>query len=201
MKETYQPFLLGNRFSIQPPDFIDSENDRIKLRMERGAFGSGEHETTESCLEILEHLPLKGNKKILDIGSGTGILSIAALLLGDGKAWCVDIEADAVHSCQNNCRLNGVENRVAHICGTLADLQEKEFDVILANIYGDILLAIADDLVAKASPDAYLLLSGILWEYNFDVRQKYQRLGCRIIKNHMLKEFSTLLLQKSKSQD
>jgi ribosomal protein L11 methyltransferase len=201
VKEDYQPFVLGTNFCILPPDIPHPDGDQIKITMSRGAFGSGEHETTRSCLEILENLDLSTADKVLDLGSGTGILSIAALLLGAQKACCVDIEEAAVHSCQQNCKLNDVADRVQHLCGTLEQLQETDFDLILANIYGDILLAVADELVAKAKPGAKLLLSGILWEYNFDVRQKYQRLGCKVVQNRMLDDFSTVLLEKTLSAD
>ncbi len=196
MKEDYQPFSLGSRFCILPPDLTPPSGDHINLTMARGAFGSGEHETTRSCLEFLESVPFTGAEKLLDLGSGTGILSIAALLLGAGQAWCVDIEESAVKSCEQNCLLNNVNDRVVHYCGTLDTLEETGFDLILANIYGDILLDVASDLVAKAKPGTILLLSGILWEYNFDVRRKYQRLGCEMIKNRMLEDFSTVLLKK-----
>jgi ribosomal protein L11 methyltransferase len=196
LKEDYQPFSLGSRFCILPPDLTPPPGNHINLTMERGAFGSGEHETTRSCLEILENFTFSGNEKILDLGSGTGILSIASLLLGGGKAWCVDIEEAAVKSCVQNCRLNGVNDKVVHVCGPLKPLQEDGFDLILANIYGDILLDVAEELVARARPGAKLLLSGILWEYNFDVRRKYQKLGCKLIKNQLLEDFSTIYMEK-----
>ncbi|MDX2480436.1 MAG: 50S ribosomal protein L11 methyltransferase [Desulfuromusa sp.] len=196
MRENYQPFEIGNQFIIVPPNISQTDNKRIQLIMERGAFGSGEHETTRSCLEILETLPPEENLKILDLGSGTGILSIAALLLNSGHAWCVDIEKVAVKSGQRNCLLNGIDDDITHVCGTLEQIEEENFSLILANIYGDILLDVAEGLVNKAASGALLLLSGILWEYNFDVRQKYQKLGCTLIKNRLLDEFSTILLQK-----
>ena len=197
MRDQYSPFLIGSAFRICPPETADKTDDRINLIMDRGAFGSGEHETTISCLELLESFDFSGNEKILDLGSGTGILSIAALLLGAGTTWCLDIETDAVNSCRRNCENNGL-TAVNHLCGTLNDLAEEGFDLVLANIYGDILLDVAVPLVAKARPGARLLLSGILWEYNFDIRKKYQELGCRVISNRMLEEFSTVLLQKNR---
>ena len=197
MRENYQPFEIGKHFAIVPPDISVLTNDRSQLIMERGAFGSGEHETTRSCLEILETLPLDDDLKILDLGSGTAILTIATLLLNSGQSWCVDIEKAAIISGQRNCRLNKVDDHITHVCGTLEQLEESGFNLILANIYGDILIDVAEDLVDKAASGALLLLSGILWEYNFDVRQKYQKLGCKLIKNRLLDEFSTILLRKN----
>ncbi len=196
MRDNYQPFNIGQRLTIAPPNNTPDDKERIQIIMDRGAFGSGEHETTQSCLEILETLPTVENQKIMDLGSGTGILTIATMLLNPGRAWCIDIEQAAVESGQRNCRLNGVDEYITHVCGTLEQLEEENFNLILANIYGDILLDIAENLVEKAAPGALLLLSGILWEYNFDVRQKYQKLGCRLIKNRLLNEFSTTILQK-----
>ena len=198
MRENYQPFLIGERFVVTPPDTATSPRENhIQLVMERGAFGSGEHETTRSCIEILEKLALAEFPKILDLGSGTAILTIAASLLNPrGQAWCVDIEAEAIESGIRNCGLNNLSNNIGHLCGTLEQLEESEFDLILANIYGDILIDVANDLTAKAKPGAWIILSGILWEYNFDVRQKFIRAGCKMIKNRLMAEFSTVLLQK-----
>ena len=197
MKDHYTPFDIGQRFTVVPTDSAPVSKNRIQLVMDRGAFGSGEHETTQSCLEILEACPAIENQKSLDLGSGTAILTIAALLLNPGRAWCIDIEESAVISGQRNCRFNKVDDNITHVCGTLDQLEEKKFNLILANIYGDILLDVADELVNKAESGALLLLSGILWEYNFDVRQKYQKLGCKLIKNRLLTEFSTILMQKT----
>jgi len=196
MRDHYTPFDIGNRFTVVPATNVPVEENRIPLVMDRGAFGSGEHETTQSCLEILETLPAKDKLRILDLGSGTGILTIATLLLNSGHAWCIDIEQCAVDSGKRNSEYNGVDESITHICGTLDHLQENNFNLILANIYGDILLDVAEDLVNKAESGALLLLSGILWEYNFDVRQKYQQLGCQLIQNRLLDEFSTILLKK-----
>ena len=196
MRENYHPFAIGEQFMIVPPDASPANNNRLQLVMERGAFGSGEHETTRTCLELLETLPTSEDFKILDLGSGTGILTIAALLLNSGHAWCVDIEEAAVKSAQRNCEINHLNDSITQVCGTLDQVEEREFSLILANIYGDILLDVAEELVDKAASGAKLLLSGILWEYNFDIRQKYQKLGCKMIKNQLLEEFSTILLQK-----
>lgn len=198
MREDYSPFTLGERFTITPPNTRPaSDRKRLTLVMERGAFGSGEHETTRSCIELLEGLPDLDPLKALDLGSGTGILTIAALLLNrDGHSLCVDIDPVAVDSCRRNCRINGVEQRVQNVCGTLDTIAEQGFNLVLANIYGDILLDVAELLVDKTRKHGYLLLSGILWEYNFEVKQKYRKLGCRLEKSLLMDEFCTLLFQK-----
>lgn len=190
----YEPFSTGKRIRIVPPD-TESIRDRVDIIMARGAFGSGEHETTASCIEIMESLELEG-KRFLDLGSGTGILAIAALKLGAKNGICVDIEPEAVESARHNCELNGINKEVEHRCGTLDIINEQNFDLVLANIYGDILLGVCADLVDKVRPGGTLLLSGILWEYNYDVRNRYEKAGCKIVKNCLLDEFSTVQLTK-----
>lgn len=195
-RSNFEPLPIGEHFVIVPPEFTELHSDRQPIKMARGAFGSGDHETTRSCIEILETLPVPQPPRILDLGSGTAILSIAALKLFGGRSWCVDIEETAVASARHNCNLNCIA-AVSHHCGVLETLTESGFDLILANIYGDILLDVAEDLVERAVPGAVLLLSGILWEYNFDVRKRYQQLGCTVIRNRLMEEFSTVLLKKN----
>ncbi len=191
----FTPLQIGENFIIVPPQTATPDNNRLPIFMARGAFGSGDHETTRSCLEIIESLSFPEPPRILDLGSGTGILSIAALKLFGGHAWCVDIEAAAVASARHNCDLNQVD-AVTHHCGPLETLTESGFNLVLANIYGDILLAQAETLAMRAAPGAMILLSGILWEYNYDIRNCYQQLGCTLSKNRLLEEFSTVLLCK-----
>jgi ribosomal protein L11 methyltransferase len=192
----FTPFEVGERFRISPPGTPGSRDDRIDLVMAPGAFGSGEHETSASCLELLETLPGLEGARVLDLGSGTGILAIAALRLGAGSALCVDIDPAAVNTCRRNCQLNGVSDRVEHVRGSIEQVPEEEFGLVLANIYGDILLRVADLLVARARPGGVLLLSGILYQDDFEVRRRYQALGCTGLRNRALEEFTTLLLRR-----
>jgi ribosomal protein L11 methyltransferase len=191
----YQPFLIGNRFRVVPPG-TPARPGRLDLIMERGAFGSGEHETTHSCLELLEDLPAVQQADLLDLGSGTGILSVAALRLGAASATCVDISPAAVENCRHNCLLNGCADQVSHVTGSLDDLPAQNFDLALANIYGDLLLQFAGELTARVRPGGWLLLSGIPWEDNFAVRQAYEAAGCQVRRNRMLEDYSTILLQR-----
>lgn len=198
MGREFTQFCIGNKFRIYPENTSPTSDNRINIAMAAGAFGSGEHETTASCLKIMEQLPEIRGARILDLGSGTGILSIAALKLGAQHALCVDIDPAAVTTCKLNCEINGVTDQTEHLCDTLDAVNTTNYDFILANIYGDILLDVAQDLINKAAPQASLLLSGILYEYNFDIRNQYSKLGCEVITNSMLGEFSTVLLKKIK---
>lgn len=192
----YPPFTIGAAFRIVPPGTPASIDGRIDLVMDRGAFGSGEHETTSSCLEVLAEVPEVRGARLLDLGSGTGILALAALKLGAAHAVCIDIDSRAVEAARRNGELNGLAGRLSHRTGILCAAGEEQFDLVTANIYGDLLLDLAEGLVERARPGALLLLSGILWEYNFEVRQCYERLGCEVLVNRMLVEFSTVLLRR-----
>jgi ribosomal protein L11 methyltransferase len=196
MSREMTPFEIGERFRVSSPGTPVPRDARIDLVMAPGAFGSGEHETTASCLELLSTLPGLTGARVFDLGSGTGILAIAALKLGAGSALCVDIDPAAVRTCRLNCELNGVSGQVEHARCTIDQVAEDRFELILANLYGDILLRTAEVLVAKAGPGGALLLSGILHEDNFEVRRRYRGLGCTVSRNRMLEEFTTVLLRR-----
>lgn len=160
----------------------------------KGAFGSGEHETTASCLEVLEALPGVPGARVLDLGSGTGVLAIAALALGAASAVCVDPDLDAVRTAVGNCELNGVTARVRHVCGTLGAVAAPPFDLVLANVYPDVLLAEAPDLVAALGPGGRLLLSGVPWQDHVRVRDRYRGLGLTVLSTRMLEEYVTVFM-------
>ena len=134
----FSPWTIG-RFSIVP-EGMEPPGDGIPLFLGRkGAFGSGEHETTASCLETTGGLAGIASARVLDLGSGTGILAIAAAKLGAASVVAIDLDWRAAASCADNVRINGEESRVTTICGELACLGHQKFDLILANIYADIL--------------------------------------------------------------
>jgi ribosomal protein L11 methyltransferase len=190
------PLLIGTRFRVVPCDAAPTLDGRIELRMTLGAFGSGEHETTASCLEMLAELEPLDGARVLDLGSGTGILSIAALGLGASSALCVDLDPRAVECARRNCLASGVSERVSHLAGELRDVPNARFDLVLANIHGDLLVELGRELVSRTRAGGWLLLSGIAWEQRFDVRLRYQRLGCELVRERMLEEYCTLLARR-----
>jgi len=162
----------------------------------KGAFGSGEHETTASCLEIMPAIPGIKGSRALDLGSGTGILALAAAQLGAAAVVAVDLEEAAAVSCQENVVLNGLESQVFTVCGELSAVGEQSFDLILANIYADILLPLADQLVGMTRSGGHLLLSGVPLQDKFDIVQRYTRLGCSVVDSRIGEEFATYLFVK-----
>lgn len=192
----FTPFAIGP-FTILPEDALPPEPCGIPLVLGRkGAFGSGEHETTASCLEMLSRLSEVRGARGLDLGSGTGILAIAAIRLGAETVVAVDIEWPAAVSCAANARLNGMEDRVLSVCGELNSLRGEQFDLLLANIYADLHLALADQMVAMTRPGGLLLLSGIPLQDKFDIQNRFARLGCSLLDMRILEDYVTILMGK-----
>lgn len=192
----FRSFAVG-RFTIVPEGEALPQGCGIPLVLGRkGAFGSGEHETTVACLEQLQKLAALKGARLLDLGSGTGILAIAGLLLGGESAVAIDNEWPAAVSCSSNIRLNGVAEKVLTVCGELACLGGCRFDLVMANIYADILLPLADRLVELTRPGGYILLSGIPLQDKYDVWRRYTDLGCQEADSVIGEEFVTYLLTK-----
>jgi len=198
-RRDFAPFPIGRRLLLRPPGPADPDETRIEIVLVRGAFGSGEHETTASCLEALEELEALAGASVLDFGSGTGVLAIAALKLGARLALCVDNDPRAVATARENCRLNALSDRIEHRLGTLEVVGSGLFDVVLANIYADILRAEAENLVARTRPGGVLLLSGIPLEDSYDLRLRYERQGCTVRWSRVLEDYGTVLLQRDES--
>jgi ribosomal protein L11 methyltransferase len=174
-KDHFKPLRIGNRLVIKPTwESFPATGDDIILELDPGmAFGTGTHPTTMLCLSILEGI-LSGenigsgsaNKKyrtVLDVGTGSGILSIAAALLGAESVTAIDIDPDTIPVATDNCILNRVASSVT-ASDTPLHLISGSFDVILANILAEELVRLAQELVQRLSPDGILILSGILTE-------------------------------------
>jgi ribosomal protein L11 methyltransferase len=165
----------------------------IPIILNCNAFGSGEHETTKSCLEIISKIDLHG-KKVLDVGSGTGILSFASLKKGAKLAVCFDISLEACINLKENAQYNCL-NKIYTVCSTI-DAIKSTFDVIFANIYSSIILSNIkkiDDLLNKGG---LLIASGINYEYNFEIRNEFTKLGYETLKTMFLEDYVTMVLKK-----
>lgn len=162
-KKYFKPLPIGEKLLIQPVwEKECNAGGRHVLYIEPGmAFGTGAHETTRLCLELLERYVRPGIT-MLDIGCGSGILSVAALLLGAHRATGVDIDAMAARTAVENAQLNHVADRFEGITGSLTDQVHGQFDLVAANIVADIILALNQDVGDFLVPGAVYLMSGII---------------------------------------
>lgn len=171
----FKPSRVGNRMIIKPTwEEFDAEEGEIILELDPGmAFGTGTHPTSRLCLETLERIfiadppfrrtEITGPPDILDVGTGSGILAIAAAKLGAGRVIAIDIDPKAISVAKLNIELNSVGGTVVTGTTPLKEISGS-FDVVVANILAEDLVRMAEDLVAKMRPGGFLVLSGILTE-------------------------------------
>lgn len=162
-KKYFKPIPVGEKLLIRPVWEEDFDpQGRAVLNLEPGlAFGTGTHETTRLCLELIERY-LSPRSKLLDVGCGSGILSVAGLLLGAGEAVGIDIDPLAVKTAKENARLNGVEERFTGICGDLASKVSGQFQLVAANIVADVVIQLTQDVPRFLAPDGVYIISGII---------------------------------------
>lgn len=184
--EHYQQSLhaltIGERFVVAPdPSLIPASGSRYSIIVpQEQAFGTGSHETTSLCLELLERIPMRG-KVGLDVGSGSGILAIGMHRLGASRVIAFDNDTDAYGALRDNRRRNGVPEAAMPIfIGGTEALRGGSFDVITMNILPDVILALLDQVVARLAVDGVLIVSGILTTRRDDVVDAARRAGLRL---------------------
>lgn len=167
----YHPMRFGERLWVVPSWTPPPRPDAINLLLDPGlAFGTGTHPTTALCLEWLDSLDLN-DKVVIDYGCGSGILAVAALLLGAREAWCVDNDPQALTATRNNAEHNGVAARV-HVCMP-EDMPAISADVIVANILAGPLAVLAPDLAGHSRGGGEIALSGIIRPQVDELRKVY----------------------------
>ncbi|HBZ94869.1 MAG TPA: 50S ribosomal protein L11 methyltransferase [Pseudomonas sp.] len=170
--DNFQPMRFGQRLWIVPSWHAAPEPDAVNLLLDPGlAFGTGTHPTTALCLEWLDGQPLEGCD-VLDFGCGSGILAIAALLLGAPQAVGTDIDPQALEASRDNASRNGIDPARFPIY-LPADLPQQPADVVVANILAGPLVSLAPQITALVKGGGRLALSGILAEQADEVRAAY----------------------------
>ena len=190
-KAFYKPMEIGDRL-IVIPDWEEAEaGDRVALRLNPGLiFGTGSHATTRLCLQALERIVTPG-MAVLDLGCGSGILSIAALLLGAERAYGCDIDDKAVDVAYENAALNSIgrDRYTVRAGDVLSDEGLRRdmgsgYDIVVANIVSDVIIGLAPTARGLKKPEGYFLCSGIIDDRAEEVRQKLEAAGLTILETH-----------------
>lgn len=197
-KEGFEAAEIGERLIIAPSwKRPDEANGRVVIQIDPGmAFGTGTHETTRLCLEAIERCWRGG--KLLDVGTGTGILAIAAAALVPGsRVVAIDIDPQAVQVARENLAINGVSDSIELSEGQPRELAHREFDVVVANLTAEVILDLLDDLAACVATEGLMILSGILSELAGDVERSLVASGLEVIERREAGEWSVLVARSA----
>ena len=201
-KQFYKPMEIGERLIVVPEWEQANTQGRVPLVLNPGlTFGTGSHATTRLCLTALEK-HIHGGEKVLDLGCGSGILSIAALLLGADHAFACDIDEKCIDVAYENAALNGVgKDRYTVRWGdVLSDRQLQnefgtEYDMIVANIVADVIIGLAPQLRPFLKKDGLFLCSGIIDDRAEEVAQKLRDNGWTILETRQSEGWFSYLCQ------
>ena len=188
-KQYYRPIPIGKRLLVVPQWLKPETGDRLPILLDPGMiFGTGAHASTQMCMCALEEL-IRGGETVLDLGSGSGILSITALLLGASHATGVDVDPKAEDIARENAAINGIgSDRFLALTGnvlqggdTLSGVFSKRYDVICMNIFADVIIPMAAVLPRFLKPDTVIVGSGVLAPRMPDVENALNEAGLRVV--------------------
>lgn len=188
---------VSDKIVIKPTfrDYTPKKNQLVITIDPKMSFGTGEHETTKLVLRLLDKHN-ENAKRVLDVGSGTGVLGIAAALLGADKVIGIDNDEWCIENGIENIELNNVGNKVEVRLTEIANVKDDPFDLILANINKHILLAIADDILNFTASNGKIILSGLLYTDREDILSHYSKYGLKLIDEGQLGEWIALVFRK-----
>lgn len=203
-KKHYMPLSIGRRLMIEPVWMDTPDTERIKIKIDPGmAFGTGTHPSTQLCLEHLEEVVQNGDT-VIDVGCGSGILSIAAIKLGAEKALSVDIESPAIKNTESNARANSVLENIVIGLGSVREINEFMFSIqnapiVVANILAPIIIRLfTEGLGDLVSSKGTLILAGILDRQEESVIQAAQKSGFRHLGSKSSADWVSPIFQKLK---
>ena len=189
---------VSERFVVKPTwREYEPKDDELIIELDPGrAFGTGSHPTTSLCLKLMEE-NIKEGDSVIDVGTGSGILMIAADRLGASEVYGTDIDELAVESAKENLELNGIsEERAKVYLGNLVSVVNgKKFDVVVANILADVLLILLNDISKVVKKDGLVIFSGIIDEKCELLKREVEALGMEILEVKADKEWRAMLIK------
>jgi ribosomal protein L11 methyltransferase len=200
-KKHYHPIEVGKKILILPAWIEQKETDRVVVRIDPSmAFGTGTHPTTQLCLEMVEEYSKPGID-VIDVGCGSGILSIAAIKLGAKKALAVDIDPLSVKATNENSAANGVLKNLEIGEGSVQEILNSKFSIrnaplVLANILAPVIIKLlSQGLCNLALPGGILVLSGILEEQESDVLLAAEKCELKLLERKQMGDWVSLAMQ------
>lgn len=201
-KQHYHPIMIGKRLLILPAWIEDPNQGRIAVKIDPSmAFGTGTHPTTQLCMELLEDTVLPG-QPLIDVGCGSGILSIGAAKLGASKALAVDIDNAAIRATKENAEANGVLEKIETGIGSVSEVLAGQFSIrqaplVLANILAPVIIRLFDaGLADLLEPGGKMVLSGILDSQADGVVQAAAAHGLKEINQRQINDWVAIVLTK-----
>ncbi len=196
-KKFFKTTEIGEKLVIRPSwEEYDNKDNRVVLSIDPGAaFGTGTHATTRMCLGLLERY-IYPECTMLDIGSGSGILSIAGVLLGSKHADGVDIDPVAVKVAAENAAMNDMSDKVSFIKGDLCDKITEKYDVVCANIVADVIISLLENVDSFMKEDSVFICSGIIDIREDDVKAAFKKFGYRIIDEETMENWRAFAVKK-----
>jgi len=208
-KQHYKPILIGERLVVLPAWMDSPDPDRVAIKIDPGmAFGTGTHPTTQLCLELMEafftqsQIVNRKSKIVIDIGCGSGILSIAALKLGATSALGVDIDADSIVNARENANTNHAGDELILGIGSIQEILDGKFPfrkapLVVANILAPVIIRLFDAGLAELMDDGgSIILSGILQEQTQNVIEAAQAKGLRMNERKQLGDWVALTMTR-----
>ncbi|MBT2665531.1 50S ribosomal protein L11 methyltransferase [Bacillus sp. ISL-4] len=198
-KKYYNPVKISERFTIVPTweDYTPVSSDELIIELDPGmAFGTGTHPTTVMCIQALERTVQPGDL-VVDVGTGSGVLSIAAALLDAKRIQSLDLDEVAVQSAKQNVELNNVQDKVSVSQGNLLDGVNEQADIVVANILAEVIMRFTDDVAKVVKPGGYFIASGIIQTKKQDVKEAIIASGFTVEETILMEDWVAIIAKRN----
>ena len=198
-KKYYNPVKISERFTIVPTweDYTPVSSDELIIELDPGmAFGTGTHPTTVMCIQALERT-VKPGDLVVDVGTGSGVLSIAAALLDAKRIQSLDLDEVAVQSAKQNVEINNVQDKVSVSQGNLLDGVNEQADIVVANILAEVIMRFTDDVAKVVKPGGYFIASGIIQTKKQDVKEAIIASGFTVEETILMEDWVAIIAKRN----